>query len=73
MSPAQRPWWGNPLLWVGVSAVFVLLGLFVAPKLFGFAFLFLPFIWIRRWGGGDGRWGTGDGGRSQGGPPAAGD
>ena len=58
---------------MGVSAVFVLLGLFVAPKLFGFAFLFLPFIWIRRWGGGDGRWGTGDGGRSQGGPPAAGD
>lgn len=53
--------------------MFVLLGLFVAPKLFGFAFLFLPFIWIRRWGGGDGRWGTGDGGRSQGGPPAAGD
>ena len=53
--------------------MFVLLGLFVAPKLFGFAFLFLPFIWIRRCGGGDGRWGTGDGGRSQGGPPAAGD
>ena len=50
----RRPWWGNPFLWVGVSAVFVLLGLFVAPKLFGFAFLFLPFIWIRRWGGGDG-------------------
>jgi hypothetical protein len=51
----RRPWWGNPLVWVGVSAAFVVLGLLVAPKLFGFAFLFLPFIWIRRWGGaGDG-------------------
>jgi hypothetical protein len=42
----ERPWWGNPGVWLLVSAVFVALGLFVFPQLFGFAFLFLPFIWI---------------------------
>jgi hypothetical protein len=42
----NRPWWGHPGPWLLVSAVFVLLGLFVFPKLFGFAFLFLPFIWV---------------------------
>lgn len=45
---APRPWWGDPLLWVGVSAVFILLGLFVLPHLLGGALLFLPFIWISR-------------------------
>jgi hypothetical protein len=42
----ERPWWGNPLFWLAFSAVFVLLGLFVWPQLFGGVFLFLPFIWI---------------------------
>ena len=46
--PPQRPWWGNPWLWLGVSIVFVLLGVFVWPGLFGGTFLFLPFIWVWR-------------------------
>lgn len=46
--PAPRPWWGNPWLWVGVSAVFLVLGLYVWPGLFGGTFLFLPFIWVWR-------------------------
>jgi O-antigen/teichoic acid export membrane protein len=41
----DRPWWQHSTVWVGVSAVFVLLGLFVAPKLLGFTFVFLPFLW----------------------------
>ena len=40
-----RPWWGNPLLWIGVCAAFAVLGLGIAPRLFGMVFLFLPFIW----------------------------
>lgn len=40
------PWWGRPAVWVGASVVFALLGLFVAPKLLGFTFVFLPFLWI---------------------------
>jgi hypothetical protein len=46
--PADRPWWGNPWLWVGVSAAFVLLGLFVWRGLFGGIFLFVPFVWVSR-------------------------
>jgi hypothetical protein len=45
---SPRPWWGNPLVWLGVSAVFVFLGLVVAPRLFGGIFLFLPLIWLGR-------------------------
>jgi hypothetical protein len=41
-----RPWWGNPLLWVGACAGLAFLGLVVAPKLFGVVFLLLPFIWV---------------------------
>lgn len=48
MTVRSRPWWGNPLLWLGVSAVSVLVGLFVLPQFFGGTFLFLPFVWIRR-------------------------
>ena len=44
----DRPWWGNPWLWVGVSAAFVVLGIFVWPGLFGGTFVFLPFLWIGR-------------------------
>ncbi len=43
----HRPLWGNPLVWLGVGVVFSLLGLFVTPRLFGAAFLFLPIVWIR--------------------------
>ena len=43
---ALRPWWGHPGVWLVISAVFVFLGLFVFPKLFGFSFVFLPFLWI---------------------------
>jgi hypothetical protein len=46
--PAERPWWGNPWLWLVVSAVSVLLGIFLWPGLFGGTFLFLPFIWVWR-------------------------
>jgi hypothetical protein len=46
--PAERPWWGNPWLWVLVSLASVVLGIFVWPGLFGGTFLFLPFIWIWR-------------------------
>jgi hypothetical protein len=45
----ERPWWGNPLLWLGVSAVFLLLGLFVLPHLLGGVFLFFPFLWVGGW------------------------
>lgn len=45
--PSRRPWWGNPLVWLGIAGVFVLLGLFVAPGLFGGVFIFIPFMWIR--------------------------
>ena len=41
-----EPWWRSAPLWLGVSCVFALLGLFVAPKLLGFTFVFLPFLWI---------------------------
>ncbi len=40
--PPERPWWGNPWLWLLVGVVFVLLGLYVWPGLFGGTFFFLP-------------------------------
>ncbi|MGH2658926.1 MAG: hypothetical protein ACRDHS_04490 [Actinomycetota bacterium] len=43
-----RPWWGSPLVWIGACAMLALLGLVVAPRLFGVFFLFLPLIWIGR-------------------------
>jgi hypothetical protein len=46
--PFKRPWWGNPWLWVGLSVIFLILGLVVWPALFGGVFLFLPFVWIWR-------------------------
>ena len=50
MEPKRRvrPWWGNPLLWVGACAGLAFLGLVVAPRLFGVAFLLLPFIRVVR-------------------------
>jgi hypothetical protein len=48
MEPERRvrPWWGNPLLWVVASVALAFLGLVVAPRLFGVAFLLLPLIWV---------------------------
>ena len=46
LDDSGRPWWARPTLWVGVCAAFLLLGLFVTPRLLGFTFLFLPFIWM---------------------------
>jgi hypothetical protein len=44
----DRPWWGNPLLWLTMCVVLVVLGVFVWPGLFGGMFLFLPFVWVWR-------------------------
>ena len=44
----ERPWWGNPLLWVAVGAISLVLGLVVWPGLFGGALIVLPFMWIWR-------------------------
>ena len=46
--PPERPWWGNPWLWLAIAAVFVVLGIYVWPGLFGGTFFFLPFIWVWR-------------------------
>jgi hypothetical protein len=48
MEPERRvrPWWGNPLLWVVASVGLAFLGLVIAPRLFGVAFLLLPLIWV---------------------------
>lgn len=43
--PAQ-PWWRSRAVWFGVASVVVLLGVFVAPQLLGFTFIFLPLFWI---------------------------
>jgi len=47
-APVEYPWWANPWLWVGVSAVFVVLGFLVWPALFGGVFLSIPFVWSSR-------------------------
>jgi hypothetical protein len=44
----DRPWWGNPLLWLGVCTVSIVLGLVVWPGLFGGVVLVLPFVWVGR-------------------------
>jgi hypothetical protein len=46
--PYARPWWGNPWLWVAISGIFLVLGVFVWPGLFGGIFVFLPFVWVSR-------------------------
>jgi hypothetical protein len=43
----ERPWWGTPGVWIGLSMVFVLVGVFAFPRLLGFTFLFLPFVVMR--------------------------
>jgi hypothetical protein len=42
----RRPWWGNPLIWLAAAAIFLILGLFVAPHFLGGIVIFLPFLWI---------------------------
>jgi hypothetical protein len=43
-----RPWWSYPVVWVGVCAVVTVLGAIFVPRLLGFTFVFLPFLWLRR-------------------------
>jgi hypothetical protein len=43
-----RPWWGNPWLWVGVSAGSVVLGMVLWRGFLGGVFLFVPFVWLSR-------------------------
>jgi hypothetical protein len=47
--PTGMPWWSHPLVWLAIAATFVLLGVFVTPRLFGGVIIFLPFLWIGRW------------------------
>ncbi len=42
-----HPWWGQPAYWLVLTAIFLVLGLFVAPRILGGIFLFLPFVWMR--------------------------
>jgi hypothetical protein len=44
----KRPWWGNPWLWVGMSTLFVILGLVLWLGFFGGVLLFVPFVWVSR-------------------------
>jgi len=48
----QGPWWGRPGVWIGLSMVFVLVGVFAFPRLLGFTFLFFPFVLMRSVGRG---------------------
>jgi hypothetical protein len=48
----ERPWWGTPGVWIGLSMVFVLAGVFAFPRLLGFTFLFFPFVVMRTIGRG---------------------
>jgi hypothetical protein len=50
LDPAQhqRPWWANPWIWVGVSAVCVVLGVVLWRGFLGGVFLFVPFVWLSR-------------------------
>jgi uncharacterized membrane protein YfcA len=45
MHPGEA-WWRSTSVWMGVAVVFAILGVFVAPQLLGFTFLFLPFLWV---------------------------
>jgi hypothetical protein len=42
----RRPWWGNPLVWLAAAAVFLVLGLLVAPHFLPGFVIFLPFVWV---------------------------
>jgi hypothetical protein len=47
-SVPERPWWGDPWVWVGICSVSILLGLLVWPGLFGGVIFVVPFVWIGR-------------------------
>jgi len=49
LEPA-RPLWSYPGMWIALSAVFILVGITVFPRLLGFTFVFLPLIWMRGFG-----------------------
>jgi len=55
-----RPLWSYPGVWVALSAVFILVGITVFPRLLGFTFVFLPLVWMRGFGGRRGRGGRYD-------------
>jgi hypothetical protein len=42
-----EPWWAQPSYWLVLTALFVVLGVTVAPRILGGVFLFLPFVWMR--------------------------
>lgn len=44
----ERPWWGRPLVWLGVSALLVVLGVLVVPQVLPGVVVFVPFLWIGR-------------------------
>lgn len=44
--PHERPWWGRPWTWLAISALLVILGVFVAPRYLGGIVILLPFVWI---------------------------
>ncbi len=46
--PPPRPWWANPVLWIGVCLVSIVLGVLWWPGLFGITLILIPFVWIRR-------------------------
>jgi hypothetical protein len=48
----ERPWRGTPGVWIALSMVFVLVGVFAFPRLLGFTFLFFPFVVMRNVGRG---------------------
>ena len=45
--PQGRPWQARPSSWLLITALFLFIGLFVTPKIFGGVFLFFPFLWMR--------------------------
>ena len=56
----DRPRWHGPGPWVLLPVAVMLVALFVAPRLLGVTFLFLPLL-FGRWRGARGRWTPGPG------------
>ena len=48
----DRPWWGMPGAWIGLSMLFLLVGVLAFPRILGFTFLFFPFVLMRSVGRG---------------------
>lgn len=48
----RRPWWADLRVWLMIAVVVSVVGMVLAPRLFGFGFgfLFLPLFWFRRSG-----------------------